>query len=302
VSRITVALLVLVAGCAQSPDRVATDVAADSAYAAVARGRVDVAGGLIQVAAARDGVIREVRVEEGDRVRRGDILAIQDSASARLAIRQADAELAEARGRLAQLGVELAAARREAERLERVVAIAAAPRKTLDAANDRVAIAAARLTEARLAIVTAQSRAALQRDEIERRTIRAPIDGVVARRMAQPGAGASTLNVSTLFTLIPDGPRIVRADVEERFAMDIVRGQEARIAPEAAPERSFRGVVLRRGQIVGQKRPADVAEPGERADERVVEVVVETPDLPLLIGQRVLVRFLKPEGPGAADQ
>jgi HlyD family secretion protein len=34
-------------------------------------------------------------------------------------------------------------------------------------------------------------------------------------------------------------------------------------------------------------------DPSERADERVVEVVVDAEQAPVLIGQRVLVKFLK---------
>ena len=37
-----------------------------------------------------------------------------------------------------------------------------------------------------------------------------------------------------------------------------------------------------------------VDDPSERSDERVVEVVVSADQAPLLIGQRVLVKFLKP--------
>lgn len=291
------ALLATAAACGVAGNAPADTPPQPSPYAAVARGRVDTPGGLIQIAASRDGIVRDVRVEEGDRVRRGDILAVQDSSSPQLALRQAEAEVAEARARLVRLETELAAARREAGRLAQLVADAAAPQAELDAAHDRAALARADLLAARLAVETAAARADVQRDEVEQRIIRAPIDGVIARRNAQPGVGASTLNVSTMFTLIPDGPRIVRADVEERFAAAIRRGQEVRVSPEAEPERSYRGVVLRRAQIVGQKRAADAAEPGERADERVVEVVIETPRLPLLIGQRVLVRFEKATPP-----
>jgi HlyD family secretion protein len=35
-------------------------------------------------------------------------------------------------------------------------------------------------------------------------------------------------------------------------------------------------------------------DPSERADERVVEVVVNAEAAPVLVGQRVLVKFLKP--------
>lgn len=46
-------------------------VVAPSPFAAAANGKVDVEGGMIQVAARRAGIIRDVLVNEGDAVVRG---------------------------------------------------------------------------------------------------------------------------------------------------------------------------------------------------------------------------------------
>ena len=46
-----------------------------SPYLAVANGKADVEGGMIQVAARRSGIVREVLVQEGDQVTKGQILA-----------------------------------------------------------------------------------------------------------------------------------------------------------------------------------------------------------------------------------
>ena len=43
--------------------------APSSAYVAVAKGRVDIEGGVIRLAAQRDGLIQAVMVEEGDSVK-----------------------------------------------------------------------------------------------------------------------------------------------------------------------------------------------------------------------------------------
>jgi multidrug efflux pump subunit AcrA (membrane-fusion protein) len=45
---------------------------------AIGRGRVDIDGGLIQIAAQRDGVVVEVFVEEGANVKAGQLLARLD--------------------------------------------------------------------------------------------------------------------------------------------------------------------------------------------------------------------------------
>ena len=50
------------------------------------------------------------------------------------------------------------------------------------------------------------------------------------------------------------------------------------------------GAVLRVGRVVGQRLPPE--DPAERQDTRVVEVVMTLEKGNLLIGQRVVVRFL----------
>jgi hypothetical protein len=56
----------------------------DSPYAAIANGKADVEGGVIKVAARRGGVVREVFVNEGDRVVTGQILAVDGGFTAHL--------------------------------------------------------------------------------------------------------------------------------------------------------------------------------------------------------------------------
>jgi len=110
------------------------------------------------------------------------------------------------------------------------------------------------------------------------------------QRQARPGNGVSTLNVTPLFLFAPDAPRIVRAELEERFLGAVQPGQSAEIVLEAKPSHRRAGKVLRIGKVVGQRIPSD--DPTERQDSRVVECVLALDDTDLLIGQRVIVRFL----------
>jgi ABC-type lipoprotein export system ATPase subunit len=73
-------------------DRQGQSTKVDSPYAAIANGKVDIEGGIIQVAARRGGIIREVLVQEGDRVVAGQILARQEDDEARLALQSARAD------------------------------------------------------------------------------------------------------------------------------------------------------------------------------------------------------------------
>ena len=113
------------------------------------------------------------------------------------------------------------------------------------------------------------------------------------RRYANPGVGASTLNVTPLFDLEPAGARIVRAEVSEGDEPFVRVGSQVQLAAEADQSHSFPGKVLRIAPVFGERR-LQSDDPSQRTDDRVVEVVVSANGAPFLIGQRVLVKFLKP--------
>lgn len=266
---------------------------AESPYAAVANGKADVEGGIIQIAARRGGVVRDVYVQEGDRVSAGQILARQEDDEQRLSVQSARAAVAQAESALAGIRVDLTAARRELARLEQLAAASHVSAQRVDQARDALAAAEARLTSQQAAVQTARAQLAQREYDLELTVIRAPMDGRIVRRYANPGAGASTLNVSTMFDLEPDAPRIVRAEIVEADIPNISIGQAVEISPEGAPDRVYVGQVLRRAAVFGARKLAS-DDPSQRTDERVIEVVVSYDEAPFLIGQRVLVKFMKP--------
>ena len=280
------ALALFLGGCAADATIAPPSPAAATASA---KGRIDVEGGVIRLAAQRDGLVRKVFVEEGQRVHAGDALAQLDDQSARLAARLARAEHDQAQRALPGIAVRLAAAEREVRRLEPLAADDTVTRQSLDEANDRVRLLRAELAEAQAAVVTSARRVESVEHEIELRVVRAPLDGTVARRQARPGDGVSTLNVTPLFVFAPDAPRIVRAELEERFLDAVEPGQSAEVLLEANESRTYRARVVRLGQVVGARTPTD--DPAERQDMRVVECVLAIDAPELLIGQRVIVRF-----------
>jgi len=271
----------------------ATANAPVSPYAAVANGRADVEGGIIQIAARRGGVVKEVYVQEGDVVVAGQILARQEDDEPRLTVQRARAEVAQARSQLAALRVDLSAARREYERMSALADSNYIAAQRLDQARDAIAMAEARLASQQASVRTVEARLAEAEYNLELTVIRAPMSGRIVRRYANPGAGASTLNVSTMFDLEPDAPRIVRAEIVEADIPNIQIGQAVEISPEGDPSKVYVGRVLRRAAVFGARRLSS-DDPSQRSDERVIEVVVAYDDAPLLIGQRVLVKFMKP--------
>ncbi len=265
----------------------------ESPYAAIANGKADVEGGVIAVAARRGGVVRDVYVNEGDRVVAGQILARQEDDEPRLAVQSAQAAVSEARSQLGMTRVDLEAASREYERLSRLSDSNFIAAQKLDQARDAINAAEARLQSQRSAVQTAEARLSEARYNQELTVIRAPMDGRIARRYAQPGAGASTLNVTAMFDLEPDTDRIVRAEIVEADIPNVAIGQEVELTPEGDPSKITVGRVLRRAAVFGARK-LQSDDPSARTDERVVEVVVSADDAPFLIGQRVLVKFMKP--------
>ncbi len=272
----------------------------DTPYAAIASGKADVEGGVIQVAARTSGVIREVYVQEGDTVAKGQVLAQLEDDQPRLAAATAAANLAQARAQVASLQVQITASRREYARLQGLAPSNFVAVQKLDQARDAIDTAQAALGVQTAAIASAQAQLNQARYNLELTHIRAPADGKVVRRYANPGAGASTLNVSTMFDVEPRTSRIVRAEIAESALPSVSTGQQVELIPEADETKVYVGRVLRRAEMFGARK-LQSDDPSEKTDERVVEVVVSADGSPFLIGQRVLVKFMKPgKSAGAA--
>ena len=277
----------------KAADEKAESQKVESPYAAIANGKVDIEGGIIQIAARRGGVVREVLVQEGDRVVAGQVLARQEDDEPRLGLQTANADLAAAESQLRLIQVEIRTAQREYDRLERLVATNFVAAARMDQARDAIAQAQARLGSQQAAVQTARARRDQAAYNVELTVIRAPANGRIVRRYANPGAGASTLNVSNMFDLEPDAPRIARAEIVESDIPNVAVGQQVEITPEGDTSKVYVGTVLRRAAVFGARKLAS-DDPSQRSDERVIEVVVTAGDAPLLIGQRVLVKFMKP--------
>lgn len=291
-------LAVLLTACTKSGAG-APAAAPVSAYTTIAHGKVDIEGGVVEVAARRFGVIKDVLVHEGDVVKKGQVLARQEDQDAILAIDSARATLVQAQSQLVLAQVNTRTAEREHERLKKLATTNAIALQQLDQAADNVATAQAQFGIQQAAIETARAQLAQAQYNEELTNIRAPMDGKIIRRYANPGGGASTLNVSTMFDLEPVLPHIIRAEIVETAVPDVHVGQEAQIVPEVDPSKVSTGHVIRIAATFGaRKLKSDAA--NEASDERVVEVVVSADGTPFLIGQRVLVKFLKPGEPARA--
>jgi len=269
-------------------------------YSAIAAGKVDIEGGLVDVAARAAGIVREVLVQEGDKVVAGQILARQEDDDARLSRNRVAAQLQQAQAQLPILEVQLEGALREEARLQRLTSEDAASTQAYEQAQDRTKQLKAQVDAQRTTIALAKAQLDEANYQVELYVIRAPADGTIVRRYANPGSGASTFSVTAMFQLQPDTQRIVRAEVEERSITQVKVGQKVEIVPESDQKATYPGEVIRIAGVMGARKLRS-DDPSERADERVVEVVVDAEAAPVLVGQRVLVKFLKDGAAPAAS-
>jgi HlyD family secretion protein len=268
-------------------------------YAAISAGKVDIEGGLVEVAARAPGIVKEVYVQEGEKVVAGQILARQEDDDSRLSRNRVAAQLTQAEAQLPILEVQLEAAEREEERLSRLVAQSATSKQAYEQAQDRTRQLAAQIEAQKTSITLVKAQLAEANYQVDLHVIRAPAAGTIVRRYANPGSGASTFNVTSMFQLQPDSMRIVRAEVEERSLTLVRVGQPVEIVPESDQDTSYPGKVIRIAGVMGSRKLRS-DDPSERTDERVVEVVVDADKAPVLVGQRVLVKFLKDGGKSGA--
>ena len=267
-----------------------TAPAPSAAYVAVAKGRVDIEGGVIRLAAQRDGLIQEVTVEEGDRVKKGQVLARVDSRQAGIGVELAKGELARAQAQAGLLEVRYAFAQREARRHASAAQEGAVTKQIADDKETQAHAMNAELAAATAAVAVAAAQLKQAEFEVEVRQIRAPFDGRIVKRNAKPGDGISTLNVTELFQLTPVAPRIVRADIDEAFIDHVKVGMFADIISETNPDQKWQGKIIRIGEVSGSRKQTD--DPNERQDVRVVDTVLSLNDEQVRIGQRVLVKIL----------
>lgn len=182
--------------------------------------------------------IEELRVDIGDRVSKGDVLAVLDTLNLRSQVLQAEAELARSKAAIAQAQSQITAANatnREAQislnRSTRLRRSGHLSQQDLDKAIANSSTSKANLNsmESALRVAKAQSKQSALQLEValnnqKRAKIRAPISGIISSRSARLGAIASA-GGEPLFKIIENGIVEMEAEVIETALGRIKEGQ-----------------------------------------------------------------------------
>ena len=242
--------------------------------------------------ALRDGVVSTVHVQQGDKVQAGEVLAQLDPRASQIELDGAKAQVEQARAQLAQLQVKATEAKQRAPRIAEAARAGAASGDAADQARNEAAMLQAQTDAARAALDAARQQVAAAQLDVDARSLRAPVAGRVVQRDAQIGQAVSAQSGHALFVILPDRPRIVRAEVDADDADKIKAGMSAQVLRDTGDGPAYTAKVLRVGEILGPSTLND--DPLARAASHDVECVLQLEPgsaPPLRIGRRVLVRF-----------
>jgi len=251
-----------------------------------ALGRLEPAGDVRKLAAPMSGLggsprIAALLVQEGDRVRRGDLLASFDSRPGLLA------DKALAQTKISNTLLELQLLERDTRRYRRLAKSGATPSADLDNREIKLINLRGDLAQARVQLRKVQS-------DLVQSELRAPIDATVLRILARPGERPGESGILEL------GNTDQMEAVAEVYESDINRvrvGQPATLISENGGLTTIlKARVVRITPQVRQRQVVSTNPTGD-ADARVVEVrlALDPSDLARvrqLAGLKVIIRFL----------
>ncbi len=205
----------------------------------------------VDISAEVVGKILEMPVEEGDSVRRGDLLCRLDDADYKARLVSAEANVTKLKAVISQAEADHGKAQRDFTR--QVNLAEANATSATEMADYRTALTQARTTvEIReQELVEAQARLESAKKDLEKTVITAPIDGVISQLFAKQGEVVITgtmNNLGTRIMVVSDLSKMqVRCRVDETDASLVAPGQVALIFLQSDNQQSVPGRVVRVG-------------------------------------------------------
>lgn len=261
------------------------------------------------------GRVLRVRVDQGDKVRVGQLLAEMDPVDLELRIDAARAARSRAREGVAAAQAQLAEAgsraRLAASTVVRYEQLHAQKFYSGDAVEGKqheaqAAAAAEQAARASLAAAHAEAeRAAAELDAVRRQRgqlrLLAPADGVVAARHADPGT--TLVAGQALLTIVDPGDLWMRARIDQGRAGGIAVGQPATVVLRSRPGAPLAGRVERLGWIsdaVTEERIVEIAFAEVQTGVSIGELAEVTVRLPTVAALAVPSASIRRGGAGAA--
>ncbi|MEO5586972.1 MAG: efflux RND transporter periplasmic adaptor subunit [Novosphingobium sp.] len=204
----------------------------------------------VSVGSELSGVVNRVYVDVNNRVVRGQPLAQLDTRTQVDQIRRTEAALQQARASVLQAQASIAQSRTALARLEEVRRLSGGkvPAATeLDQARAQYQRDVAAVASASASVSSSQAQLATDRTNLEKATVRSPVNGVILSRQIEPGQTvAASFNTPTLFVIAEDLTKMeLKVKVDEADVGQVREGQPATFAVDAYPGRAFNARIIR---------------------------------------------------------
>ncbi|MEK7832532.1 MAG: efflux RND transporter periplasmic adaptor subunit [Acidobacteriota bacterium] len=189
------------------------------------------------------GRITQIKVDVGQSVARGALVAVLEDDEINQQIERSKASIAVADASIAQREAELSNAKVELDRRKQLVESGVLSRQELDALDMRHRVAA---SQVELARAQRRQTEAEQRELNIRQSqtrVYSPIAGVVAQRHLDIGAmgGANT----PIVTIVSINPMVIEANAAEQDISRVKKGAQVSVTIDSLPGQKFSGRIMR---------------------------------------------------------
>lgn len=296
-----------------------------------AEGKVEAMPGLeVEVGSELDGKIADFFVEEGDDIRKDELIARLENRDIQAKLREAETELTVAKARLKEVAsgareeeikratailegalADMEMAEKEFGRYEQLLKKGVIPKSLLDEKERAYKVAKAKVKgaeEEKRLLEKGPKRETLElhEDSVKRAEaaveyykmvlgktfITAPISGKVIRKYLQKGEMVSKEAQASLVAIADMGRIRINAEVDETDVERVRTGIPVEITSSAYPDKVFEGVVQEISDYVGPRK-VKPNNPVKNLDMKVVQVKIELKEkTPFRLGMSVDVKIV----------
>jgi RND family efflux transporter MFP subunit len=194
------------------------------------------------VSAQMTGTLTEVLVDEGDHVKKGQVLARLESTAQKASFAMSEAQLQAARALLMQSKAQLRQVYRDLVRNEDLVARHLVSMQALETARTLVETQVSQVESQRRQVDLAEATLKGAHVALDQTTVRAPFSGVVIAQPAQEGEITSPMSPGAdpkgtgVATIVDMDSLEIEVDVNEAYINRVQPNQPAEAVPDAYPE------------------------------------------------------------------
>jgi HlyD family secretion protein len=204
----------------------------------------------VNVGANVSGRLVEINVLEGDRVRKGQVLAKVESERYEAVQRQSEAGVAAARADLQRTEADVAAAKLAYDRTRKMREEKLVSESAYDQAEAEWKMKTAQVESARRRVAQLQAQLESTRDDLVKTTVISPMDGVVTNLPKEAGEmviGAMSFSPTVIMTVADLSVMECEVMVDETDFRNLKLGQEAKIKVDALEGLELKGEVTEIG-------------------------------------------------------